>query len=88
MSKHTPGPWAYCWTYGRVLVFQKGESTIAAVPYDGDSEIPQAEANARLISAAPELLEALKFLMTAHGEQLDLAFEQAQSAIAKAEGWP
>jgi hypothetical protein len=31
-------------------------------------------------------LEALQFVMSAHGEQLDLAFEQAQAAIAKATG--
>ena len=33
-----------------------------------------------------ELLEALQFVMTAHGEQLDTAFAQAQDAIAKATG--
>ena len=47
-------------------------------------------ANARLIAAAPELLAALKFVLSAHGEQLDMAFAQAQDAIAKATGeeWP
>jgi len=43
-------------------------------------------ANARLIAAAPELLEALQFVMSAHGEQLDSAFQQAQEAITKATG--
>jgi hypothetical protein len=33
-----------------------------------------------------ELLKALQSVMTAHGEQLDAAFEQAQDAIAKAKG--
>jgi hypothetical protein len=33
-----------------------------------------------------ELLGALKFVMSAHGEQLDWAFEQARAAIAKAGG--
>ncbi len=42
--------------------------------------------NARLIAAAPDLLEALQHLMVAHGEQLDYAFQQAQDAIAKATG--
>ena len=48
------------------------------------------EANARLIAAAPELFEALEFVMTAHGEQLSTAFEQAQEALSKALGrpWP
>ncbi len=44
------------------------------------------EADARLIAAAPDLLEALQHLMVAHGEQLDYAFQQAQDAIAKATG--
>jgi RNase P protein component len=38
------------------------------------------------LRAAPELLEALQFVMTASGEQLSTAFEQAQAAIAKATG--
>lgn len=42
------------------------------------------EANARLIAAAPDLLVALQFLLTASGEQLTTAFEQAQEAVAKA----
>jgi hypothetical protein len=33
-----------------------------------------------------QLLEALEFVMTAHGEQLSTAFEQAQDAIAAAKG--
>ena len=49
-------------------------------------QVQTAIANARLIAAAPELLEALQFVMVAHGEQLDLAFQQAQAAIAKATG--
>ena len=44
------------------------------------------EADARLIAAAPDLLEALQYLIVAHGEQLDHAFQMAQNAIAKATG--
>jgi len=44
------------------------------------------QANLCLICAAPDLLEALKCLMSAHGEQLTDAFDQAHRAIAKAEG--
>lgn len=33
-----------------------------------------------------ELLAALEFVMSAHGEQLDSAFAQAQNAISKARG--
>ena len=45
----------------------------------------QAVATARLIAAAPDLLEALKYVMSAQGEQLHDAFDQAHRAIAKAE---
>ena len=44
------------------------------------------EANARLIAAAPALLEALQFVLSATGEQLTTAFEQAQDAIDLALG--
>jgi hypothetical protein len=54
--------------------------------YWGDLSQREAIANARLIAAAPDLLEALQHLMVAHGEQLDYAFQQAQDAIAKATG--
>ena len=96
MIEHTPGPWAYCWAYGRrVLVFQKGEATIAAVTYDGDNEIPQAEANARLIAAAPDLLleldNCLDLLVTCFPDSPDnsrigVAVTKARAAIAKATG--
>lgn len=45
-------------------------------------------ARARLIAAAPDLLEALQYVMSAHGEQLTDAFAQAHKAIAKATGAP
>lgn len=52
------------------------------------SEASQAKAKREtaLRDAAPELLAALQFVMTASGEQLSTAFEQAQAAIAKATG--
>ena len=43
-------------------------------------------ANGRLIAAAPDLLEALQYVMSAHGEQLTDAFDMARKAIAKATG--
>jgi hypothetical protein len=78
-KQHTPGPWKYLRTSG----FDYG-STAYWVP--GICGNVKDEANARLIAAAPDLLEALQHLMVAHGEQLDYAFQQAQEAIAKATG--
>ena len=85
MSKHTPGPWGYAWAGGIALVFQKGEETIASIPYDDDNEIPQVEANARLIATVPELLEALQGVLRV-ADRATVEFDVARAAIAKATG--
>lgn len=60
MGKHTPGPWK-CTVYENLRVIQPhieisdGNLIIASVPY---VEEP-AEANSRLISASPELFQAI-----------------------------
>ena len=60
--------------------------------FDDDEDVCRATAlaNARLIAAAPELLEALKeIIAAADGDgwnQLDASFATARAAIAKAEG--
>jgi hypothetical protein len=57
-AKHTPGPWAwndiaYCWLEG-------GDGTTILHVDDGENTCPfRSDANACLIAAAPELLEAL-----------------------------
>lgn len=57
--KHTPGIWKVS---GESVVASNGDYCIAVVESDGGYEAPleQREANARLIAAAPELLEALE----------------------------
>jgi hypothetical protein len=77
--QHTPGPW-WCsgLEVGTVPMMMVKVANVSGANYQ------EAQANARLIAAAPELLEALQHLMVAHGEQLDYAFQQAQEAIAKA----
>ena len=96
MSKHTPGPWeafqndlgcgvlatkradvAYCWTRD-------------GWPLDSSRPISESVANARLIAAAPELLEALKEV-SAEARHPDYDWNVAllktvRAAIAKAEG--
>jgi hypothetical protein len=93
MSKHTPGPWVaddgYSATHLRIRSEDWG--TIADVndPYNAmpDGEL---EANARLIAAAPELLEAAKWMVgRLHRTGLDVAKgprAALEVAIAKAEG--
>ncbi|HZX80492.1 MAG TPA: hypothetical protein VFE72_06035 [Lysobacter sp.] len=95
MSAHTPGPWAVCETpaneYWRV-----GETIGYAVPCGQricDVALINREANARLIAAAPDLLEALQKALPllardAHAPDLewDIAESAAFAAIAKATG--
>ena len=107
MSKHTPGPWSFntspnCWS-----VLQVGSSGRWIVAGGTAWAIPgrqsEAEANARLIAAAPDLLEALEDLREwalDHGEvvfagggmhavdPMNSCLRRASAAIAKATGEP
>jgi hypothetical protein len=58
MSKHTPGPWAYQEDSDAYTHIVRGHNNrfICQLAQTTSAEI---EANARLIAAAPELLEAL-----------------------------
>jgi hypothetical protein len=83
-ARHTPGPWFYDDTMkGRVNINSQS-AAVASIPYI-DAE---AVANARLIAAAPDLLDALRRLMReeADGEFTIGLIEDARAAIAKAEG--
>ena len=94
MSGHTPGPWRV----EEIELFETGSGVqvVAAdgtVIADNQTYYPQSldPANAHLIAAAPELLEALKAM--SHVEARDpghvesiRAFSLARAAIAKAEG--
>lgn len=82
-AAHTPGPWSAA-EGGHVYA---PDLTLVAVAQHGR----QKEANARLVAAAPELLEALiacaerLALHMKHTEDL-IAHMQAHKAIAKATG--
>ena len=80
-AQHTPGP-------RTVVAIDWGETGNARLEL---KEIRRTGmADARLIAAAPELLEALKeIIAAADGDgwnQLDASFATARAAIAKAEG--
>jgi hypothetical protein len=86
MSKHTPGPWTVG-DSGGYLNQMKIEPAIGVV-YGAGEEI---QANAHLIAAAPELLEALQELKEelfqhAEGNYLRPFLDKAEAAIAKAKG--
>lgn len=91
MPKYTPGPWKRSeradgnwWHIGARN--QAIAAVHAASKKRNEPYASMFEANANLIAAAPELLSALEFVLSAHGEQLDTAFAHAQEAITKAKG--
>ena len=87
-NKHTPGPWQV--EFGHT---QQLSGSVYWQVHDGSDAIAcnqfcwagNAEANARLIAAAPDLLDAL---MSADGllRQLGHSLPNVKDAIAKAEG--
>lgn len=107
---HTPGPWrldnniAYGWKTNpfSITVRKRGvhSTTVANIPAKQTISRDEAEANARLIAAAPDLLEALVELSksfigtygndTRSDNEIDLHREfwekRAREAIAKATG--
>ena len=103
MSKHTPGPW-HIKPYRNFrkciwASFETNPYPLAHVPVMGHQK--HVDANARLIAAAPELLEALKDLAQSivwkefgecrgFSDSMPLpvitSVEKARAAIAKATG--
>ena len=97
MSKHTPGSWRVGNSFMESGVFSADGKTIVALThgsaryYRRQEQIAEQDANARLIAAAPDLLEALMGLRLyvdpmMGGEEVDNAIRAANAAIAKAEG--
>lgn len=92
MSKHTPGPWT---AVSDPLHFHSLTTIIAGnvvrgipqvrIDVGGKADIGELEENARLIAAAPDLLEALEEIV-----RKDLLagtiLNDARAAIAKARG--
>lgn len=97
-TKHTPGPWLYEGHPNALIIWsdEKSRSTeICHITPHGDLHNSVGEANARLIAAAPELLEACLFVMKYHNMHLDKAdgnelpfqlSDVVKAAIAKAQG--
>lgn len=88
-TKHTPGPWHVGdldKNYQRIVCGEHIEIATCWHHCVGSIE-REMEANARLIAAAPDLLEACRYIVEA-GETGDemLAIENARAAIAKATG--
>ncbi len=86
---HTKGPWKVGGKFGTMVMDSDGANIVAEVwSVNG---VDQGKLDARLIAAAPELLDALKSLALwrdTEGSIMMLAevVEQARVVIAKAEG--
>ena len=93
-SKHTPGPWNIGWG----LVWNAARGITSRVSGEAwkwknkDGFESESKANARLIAAAPDLLEALQGMVDAFGQlddaepAQDRAWDRAFSELAKAKG--
>ena len=101
---HTPGPWFVEADGAGIYVVTEtmmvaSPSPMDKHPTDSDEYIdgPETEANARLIAAAPELLEELRLMVQQFAQYVPPApsggneawrINKARAAIAKAEGAP
>ena len=95
MSKHTPGPWRYdrsngSPTTGQHMIAGAKPGYLAEVRDCGSGDV---QANARLIAAAPDLLDALQAIVKSLSDQDDEGLIEhaqqmidARAAIAKATG--
>jgi hypothetical protein len=100
MSKHTPGPWIWGNNYKGLYGADPHNAVLDYAGYEGmwlaGVESDRAQANARLIAAAPELLEVLRTLVEHRSrcfipEEADFPHlanwtERARAAIDKAGG--
>jgi hypothetical protein len=97
MTKHTQGPWHITGNKTKYIEARIRDGWLQEVASVGPTESdngygPQQEANARLIAAAPELLEALQEILAIDGhssltrEDSDKLDAKARAAIAKATG--
>lgn len=83
-TKHTPGPW---YVDRREILSGEGRFLrgLAEVFSGAADSLEQADANCRLIAAAPDLLNALRDLLHTTGVTSE-HYSAAIRAVAKAEG--
>lgn len=92
MSKHTPGPWTLsnrmCPDRGEGFFWVSAERTLhlMVAPCPEGFVFGENEANARIIAAAPELLEACKLALEQINANDYRTRDTIRAAIAKATG--
>lgn len=97
MAKHTPGPWKFegkrarIPDEARIITYGTGKHLAYALDFNRFDRDEEADANARLIAAAPTMLDALKVIaldpkikywLTVHDP---MALRQVEGAIASTE---
>lgn len=95
-SKHTPGPWiardgdsrGNAWTIGvpSPASFNVKSPVVASIFGSSGRPIEEKIANAYLIAAAPDLLEACKFVVNNTPVHMVKGYNKLCAAITKAEG--
>ena len=85
----SPGPWTIYEENGEIEIRDANGKAITTIPYE--FRTARDEANARLIAAAPDLLEALQKILWTPIDVTDLekyasVLVLARAALAKAEG--
>lgn len=100
-AKYTPGPWKRNDFLDlkeislKAITCERLGFCVTFINTDDKARVGEADANARLIAAAPELLEALILMVRTHEEPAETLLqetrelqwiEKARSAIAKATG--
>jgi hypothetical protein len=91
MSKHTPGPWVAVSRTNAHIDIEAPKQHGYVARHVASTGHGNHEANARLITAAPELLEALRELLSETEDGIatcPLTRIRARAAIEKAEGRP
>jgi len=83
--KHTPGPWVATHANGNDFIVKAGDIEVVAGCgcYGSPYMRGNPDADARLIAAAPDLLEALQGVLRVADRATD-EFDAARAAIAKA----
>lgn len=94
--KGTPGPWRVSEKRGDLIDIRHNDSGVGAISLNlahvvaRQSWLKEAEANAKLIAAAPELLEVLKLILSYHDDGNCVLHKEdvsmARAAINKALG--
>lgn len=82
--KHTPAPW-FPVDYAGIWILQKGDSYAddeLLIAYNLDEG--QAEANAKLAAAAPEMLEVLETIENDNNQVPEWLWKKIQEVIKKA----